>query len=276
MTMAAANADQIAYWNGMAGQKWATAQERLDAMLSVVSERLMTSAIPQPHEHILDIGCGCGDTTMALAARGATATGIDVSRPMLERARLRAPALSFIEADAATRAFKPEYDAIVSRFGVMFFDNPDAAFRNMRKALKPGGRMVFACWRDSRENEWVRVPVSAVRALLPPQPQLGPEDPGPFSFADLGRVRRILAGAGFDRITAEPFDTELRLGANLDEAVAHVAEIGPVSRMLADASPEQRSVALAALHDALAGHARKSPFSLGGAVWIVSAEAGTP
>lgn len=276
MTMAAANADQIAYWNGMAGQKWATAQDRLDAMLSGVSERLLARANPQPRERILDIGCGCGDTTMAIAARGATAIGIDVSRPMLDRARLRAPALSFIEADAATHAFKTEHDAIVSRFGVMFFDNPDAAFRNMRTALRPGGRIVFACWRDPRENEWVRVPVSAVRTLLPPQPQLGPEDPGPFSFADLGRVRRILADAGFDRITAEPFDTDLPLGATLDDAIAHVVEIGPVSRMLADASPEQRSDALKALRDALASQPRKSPFSLGGAIWIVSAQAGTP
>lgn len=274
--MATVNADQIAYWNGIAGQKWARSQDRLDAMLSVVSRRLIDSAAPRPHERILDIGCGCGDTTMALAARGAAPIGIDVSQPMLERARLRAPGLSFMEADAATMAFEPEHDAIVSRFGVMFFDNPDAAFRNMRKALKPGGRMVFACWRDWRENEWVRLPVSAVRALLPPQPQLGPEDPGPFSFADLGRVRRILAGAGFDRITAEPFDADLTLGANIDEAIAHIAEIGPVSRMLADASPEQRSIALAALRDALAGRVRTSPFALGGAVWIVRAEAGTP
>jgi SAM-dependent methyltransferase len=273
MTTAPTNADQIAYWNGQAGEKWVTAQERLDTMLSPVSQRLLETLRAAPGERILDIGCGCGHTTIAIAGTGANPAGIDVSRPMLDRARQRAPGMEFILADAATHAFPDTYDALFSRFGVMFFDDPDNAFVNLRRTLKPGGRLVFACWRDWRENEWVSVPVSAVRTLLPPQPQNGPEDPGPFSFADLSRVRRILTAAGFDRWTAEPFDTRLTMGSTLEDATGHLSEIGPVSRMLSDATQEQRSQALAALEERLRPFANSAPVTMGGAVWIITAQA---
>ncbi len=271
MTAQQANAEQIQYWNGVAGQKWVTAQDRLDSMLQPFTDRLMAEAAVKPGERVLDIGCGCGATTVALAQAGAKATGLDVSEPMLARARDRAPGIPFLASDAATHAFGGDHDALFSRFGVMFFSDPDNAFLNMRKALKPGGRVVFACWRDWRENEWVRVPVSAVRPVMPPQPQLGPEDPGPFSFADLARVRRILTHAGFDRITIQPFDTPMVLGATIADATAHVSEIGPVSRMLTDAPADLRDKALAALGLAMQPYAGRSPVTMGGAVWIVSA-----
>ncbi len=114
-----------------------------------------------------------------------------------------------------------------------------SAGRNQRKALKPGGRVAFACWRDWRENEWVRVSIAAVRPHVPPPPKSGPEDPGPFSFADPGRVRRILANAGFDAITMKPFDTPIELGGSPDAAADYLQEFGPISRMLTDASPRR-------------------------------------
>jgi SAM-dependent methyltransferase len=271
MTGTQVNADQIAYWNGVAGEKWVTAQDRLDTMLAPVSARLLQALAAETGERILDIGCGCGETTIQIAASGARPTGIDVSRPMLDHARQRAPGIDFLLADAAAHPFSQDHDALFSRFGVMFFDNPDTAFRNLRTALKPGGRLVFACWRDWRENEWVSIPVSAVRHLLPPQPQLGPEDPGPFSFADLSRVRRILAGAGFDAITATPFDAGMAMGADIADAVRHLAEIGPVSRMLSEAAPAERTRAMEALEAKLKSHATTRPVTLGGAVWIISA-----
>lgn len=273
MTTTQANAEQVEYWNGVAGRKWVTAQERLDAMLAPVSSRLLSILAARPGERILDIGCGCGDTTIALADRGSIPTGVDVSLPMLERARQRAGHIDFVCADAATHAFPSTFDALVSRFGVMFFSDPERAFMNLRKALKPNGRLIFACWRDWRENEWVSLPVSAVRPLVPPQPQLGPEDPGPFAFADLARVRRSLAGAGFDRITAEPFDTSLTMGATLEDAIAHLAEIGPVSRMLAEATPDQKGKAMTALAEALQAWSGRSPVTMGGAVWMITARA---
>lgn len=271
------NADQIAFWNSDAGAKWVKAQDRLDAMLSPISAEIMKAAAPKSGERVLDIGCGCGDTALELARQGARVTGVDVSAPMLARAKERAlqahASADFVEADASNHRFSPEFDLAFSRFGVMFFADPDAAFANIRMGLKPGGRLAFVCWRDWRENEWVRVPVGAVRAHVPPQPQLGPEDPGPFAFADLARVRRILTAGGFDRITARPFDCDMTLGTTFDEAVQHIQNFGPVSRMLTDATAAQKEAAVVALQAALKPYAARKPVTLGGAVWIVTAAA---
>jgi SAM-dependent methyltransferase len=276
--MTQSNADQIAYWNGDVGKRWAAQQTRLDTMLAPISDAILTTANAKPGERVLDVGCGCGDTSIKLAKHGAHVTGIDVSAPMLALAKRRAQetnaAVTFTEADAAAQKFDTHgFDLLFSRFGVMFFANPDEAFANMRKALKPGGRTAFVCWRDWRENEWVRVPIMAVRPHVPPQPQLGPEDPGPFAFADPARVRRILANGGFDVITLKPFDTKVEIGATLDDAVGYLQEFGPISRALTDASPAQKEQAAKALREALAPFAKTSPITLGAAVWLVTAKA---
>jgi hypothetical protein len=143
----------------------------------------------------------------------------------------------------------------------------------MRNALKQTGRTAFVCWRDWRENEWVRVPIMAVRPHVPPQPQLGPEDPGPFAFADPARIRRILANGGFDAITLRPFDTKVEIGGSLDDAVAYLQEFGPISRALTDASPAQKQQAAGALREALSPYAKTTPVMLGAAVWLVTAKA---
>ena len=266
------NTDQQAFWNGDAGKKWVSAQERLDLMLANVSETLWTAAKITPADRVLDIGCGCGDTSIAIARTGAQVTGIDISAPMLTHARTRASNIEFVEADASTFSFQPQYSLLFSRFGVMFFANPDEAFANLRRALIPGGRVAFACWQDFRENEWVRVPLAAARPLLPPQPQMGPEDPGPFSFADLTRVRRILSNAGFDEITAKPVSLQIQLGDTLEGAITHLQEIGPVSRMLTDATPDQRQKVLAAIREVVTPFGKKLPLSMGAAIWIVTAK----
>jgi SAM-dependent methyltransferase len=276
MSQPKSNDDQIAFWNGDAGDKWVKAQDRLDAMLARVTTELFKAAAVKQGERVLDIGCGCGDTSIALAKRGAHVTGIDISHPMLTRAKQRAAQeriehFEALEADAAAHRFLPSYDVLFSRFGVMFFADADAAFANLRKALKPGGRLAFACWREPRENEWVTVPVGAIRQHVPPQPPLGPEDPGPFAFADLARVRRILASAGFDRIAARPFDTPMDLGTTFDDALAHLQDFGPVSRMMTPASDAEKARARAALADALKPYAARSPVTMAGATWIVTA-----
>jgi SAM-dependent methyltransferase len=281
--MTAANQDQIDYWNGEAGRRWVAEQERLDAMMAETTLALIDAADPQWGEKVLDVGCGCGSTSIAYAeAVGpeGRVTGLDVSKPMLAFARDRAresdlKSIDFVLDDAATRDLGADaYDLISSRFGVMFFADPIAAFRNLRRAMKPKGRLAFVCWRDWRENEWVRVPVSAVRPHVPPQPPLGPEEPGPFAFASLGRVRTILAGSGFDVVAVRPLDATGEFGTTLEEGVEYMMGFGPISRMLGPASELERARAKAALTAALKPYAEKGTIAMGLAQWLVTAKAG--
>ncbi len=198
------NADQIAYWNGPGGQHWTDRQQTQDVLLAPISDILIDRAGPNVGERVIDVGCGCGATTIALAQKvGPTGHvfGIDISAPMLVRARQVAPAglpVDFVLADATVYPFDPaSADLLVSRFGVMFFAEPALSFANMRKALPASGRLTFACWREPRDNPWLMAPLQAAYKHVPKLPQLGPEDPGPFSFAVEQRVHRILGEAGF-------------------------------------------------------------------------------
>src|SRR5262249_40712661 len=171
-------------------------------------------------------GCGCGDTTVELSkgvAPGGSATGVDISAPMLERARALAEAqraaARFELADAQTHAFPPaSADVVFSRFGIMFFADPTAAFANLRRALTPSGRLAFVCWQALPENAWMAVPMLAALQHLPPPPLPGPEAPGPFSFADPARVRRILEGAGFRSVQLEDVRETLTVGGGAGPA----------------------------------------------------------
>lgn len=235
-----ANQDQVDYWNGRAGQDWTALQERMDANLSAIHDALMPFAAPRAGEAVLDIGCGTGTTSMALAdAVGpkGQVTGLDISREMLALAGQRGQGhanLSFAEADASHAPFQPEYDLLFSRFGVMFFDNPTAAFANLRKAMKPGGRIAFACWRTPPENLWASAPVAAAKPLLPDAPPPDPLAPGPFAFADPGRIKAILEEGGFKAVRIDKFDGVMDMGRDLDQAAAYTLRIGPLARAAAE------------------------------------------
>ncbi len=192
------NADQVAYWNGPAGQRWADRQAAQDVLLKPVADLVGDRAGFKPGERVIDVGCGSGATTIAFARKVAPSghvLGVDVSGPMLERARQSAPKdlpIDFVLADATVYPFDPaSFDLLASRFGVMFFAEPALSFANMRKALRPSGRSAFACWREPRENPFFMAPLQAVYQHVPKLPQQGPDDPGPFAFASEARVRRI-------------------------------------------------------------------------------------
>src|SRR2546421_10411079 len=198
------NADQIAYWNGPAGQRWADRQAAQDILLGPVADLVIDRAQPKPGERVIDIGCGSGVTTIAFARKVAPsghALGVDISGPMLARARASAPSglpVDFALADATVYPFDPlSFDLLASRFGVMFFADPVASFANLRRALKPEGRLAFACWREPKENPWMMAPLMAVYKHVPKMPPVGPDEPGPFAFATEERVLGILKGAGF-------------------------------------------------------------------------------
>jgi SAM-dependent methyltransferase len=274
------NADQAAYWNGPGGRQWTDRQELQDAVLAPASQALFERAAIAPGERILDIGCGCGATTLEAARRAGpdgAALGLDLSEEMLARARARTPAgapASFVAGDATIYPFPPGWaDLLMSRFGVMFFADPAAAFANMRAGLRPGGRVALACWREPRLNPWLMAPLREACKFAPRLPELGPEDPGPFAFASRERVERVLGEAGFSEFAAHPVDLtlDIAVGRGLDAAVEGALAIGPASRALEDQPAEARAAAAAAIRAALAPFQRGGRVPLGAAIWIVTA-----
>jgi ubiquinone/menaquinone biosynthesis C-methylase UbiE len=276
------NADQIAYWNGPGGQRWAARQATQDIVLAPVADVLIDRARASAGERVVDIGCGAGATTMAFAQKVGPAghvLGIDISGPMLARARLLVPPglrIDFALADATVHPFEPaSFDLLASRFGVMFFAEPARSFANLHRALRPSGRLAFACWRDPRENPFFMAPLQAVYKHAPRLPQLGPEDPGPFSFASEARVQRILSEAGFSGVAMEPCDLvlDIAVGRGLDAAVEGALEIGPAARALAEQPPEVVAAATRSIREALAAYARGRTVPLPASIWIVTANA---
>ena len=273
-----ANAEQVAYWNGDAGRRWTAIQDSQDRLFTEITAALFEAAAPQKGEAVIDVGCGAGETTLIAAAATGRALGIDVSEPMLARARERGKGsrARFELADATAYDFSAEAaDLLISRFGVMFFAEPARSFANLRRALKPSGRLAFVCWREPAHNPWLILPYTAAKPGLPPQAPTPPDAPGPFAFADPARVRGLLATAGFSDVTVEPRDFRLDLadGEGLEAAVKKAMLIGPLSRALAGQPEETVEAARAAVNAVLAGHAEGGAVLLDGGVWIVKARA---
>jgi SAM-dependent methyltransferase len=278
------NAYQVADWNGQSGERWVANQARLDAMVAMFGHAAIEAAAPASDERVLDVGCGAGTSTLALAARvgpGGQVLGVDISEALIGRARALAPQDSsarFQVADASSADLPAgAFDILFSRFGVMFFNDPTAAFAHMRRALRPGGRVAFVCWRGAAENDWVRLPMGALKGILPLSEQPNPEAPGPFSFGDRGRVSRILTAAGFTDIAIAPFDASVPFGeggtrdAAIDDAVKMTLEVGPLSRALADQPDDIRARAAAEVRAVFAGLPGERSVMIGGAAWIVMA-----
>jgi SAM-dependent methyltransferase len=276
------NADQIAYWNGPGGQRWADRQAVQDVLLAPVLDILLDRARPAAGERVLDVGCGSGASTIALAKKvgpSGHVFGVDVSGPMLERARQSTPDDASVEyalADATVYPFDPaSVDLLASRFGVMFFAEPSVSFANLRKALKRSGRLAFACWKEPRENPFFMAPLQAVYKHVPKLSPQGPEDPGPFAFASEERVTRILGDAGFSGIAMEPHRLELdvAIGRGMDAAVQGTLEIGPASRALDGHPADVRAAAVNSMRETLAQYAKGDSVLLPAAIWIVTARA---
>jgi len=277
---AEANAEQIEYWNDQAGPRWVAMQEALDRQIEPLGLDALAHAKVEVGERVLDIGCGCGQSTLELARRvGATGRvqGVDISEPMLARARERALGLdqvTFLQADAQSHAFEAgAADLVFSRFGVMFFEDPAAAFANLRRALRPEGRLTFLCWQGIAHNPWMREPMLAVadQVELPPPPP--PDAPGPMAFADAERVEGLFREAGYDEIASVPLHTEVALagGGDLDEAAEFMLQIGPVARIaklsgLSDLRPLRDGV-----RRVLEQHQTPDGVRMGAGIWIYQA-----
>lgn len=279
----APNAAQIEYWNLAGGVTWSLLQEDLDRQIAPLGRIAIEALAPQPGERVLDVGCGCGDTSLQLAERVAPTghvTGLDISEPMLAVAQRRAAEqgrqdqVNFVLADAQTYEFEPaSYDALFSRFGVMFFADPADAFANLRSALKPGGRLAFVCWRPAAENGWMMVPFKAAVGLFPvPPAKTDPLAPGPFAFADAERVRGILSEAGFSDIGIKPHNQSIG-GHPLDHAVKLALKVGPLGAMLREQPDTDPAAVAEAVRGALKSFETENGVMLPAAAWIVTARA---
>ena len=268
------NAEQIEFWNGKAATGWVDNQDQMDSLLEPLSQSALDRAAVVSGDRVLDVGCGCGATSLVMARSGALVTGVDISAPMLERARQRAAAaklaVDFVLADASSHPFTAVHNVLFSRFGVMFFGNPVAAFTNLRTSLVTGGRMAFVCWQAARDNAWMAAPAAAIAPFLPPSPPIDPHAPGPFAFADRAYLVGVLAQAGFAEVQVESTETQLRLGRSVDEALNFTMRVGPLSRPLAALADGPKQQAMDALRRLMNQHERSGAVRLSARCWIVT------
>lgn len=268
---------QAALWNGRAGQAWIDAQATLDRMFRGFEELLVRAVDGSRAKSVLDVGCGTGGTTRAIARRtGAACLGVDISRPMIAVARARAaeedvPA-HFLAADAQSHAFEPaSFDMIVSRFGVMFFEDPVAAFANLRGGVGSGGELCFFAWRGAAENPFMTAAERAAAPFLPDMPARKPDAPGQFGFADPVRVGRILEDSGWRGIEIKPVDVACTLFRN--DLHDYVTRLGPVGLALQEADAETRAKVIPAVRAAFDPFARGEEARFSAACWQVHARA---
>jgi SAM-dependent methyltransferase len=267
--------DQAAYWNEDGGRRWVANIARVERMLQPLADELLALAAPAPGELALDVGCGGGLTSAAFARAVAPAgrvLGLDVSAVILDVARERfkgSANLEFALGDAATMALA-DYDLVTSRFGVMFFPTPVAAFSNLRRALRGDGRLAFICWRALDENPWMAAPTRAAFTVLPRPEPTPPGAPGPFAFADGNRLRGILEEAGFGTISIEAHDCVLDLGTP-EDALEQMTRMGPAAAAFTAAAPDEQRAAADAVRAALEDHVVDGTVRMSSGTWLVRA-----
>ena len=279
------NEEQIAFWNGDMAANWVEHDALMEAMLAPLGERVLDTLTLTAGTRALDVGCGCGHPTLSLAHRigpAGSVTGIDVSAPMLALAEQLAAAdsseraaVTFLQADAQTHAFEPaSLDVVFSRFGVMFFEDPVAAFRNIRNAMAENGQLAFCCWQPRAVNPFMTVPAMAALELLPAPPEMPPRAPGPFAFEEAEYVEAILSDAGFSNIAVTPISHPLVFGAGLSiqEIVERLVNIGPIAQMVREA-PEalQQPVREKVIAAVSPYYAQRTGMTLDGQFWQVTA-----
>jgi SAM-dependent methyltransferase len=275
----ATNADQAAAWDGEEGDDWTLNADRYDAACRLYDRHLIDAAQITNADDVLDVGCGTGISTRDAAGRAAagTVTGIDLSARMVAEARQRSrlPALAntrFIHGDAQVYPFDAAaVDVVISRFGAMFFGDPVAAFANIGRAIRPGGRLALLSWRELAHNEWVLVlfdSLSAGRSL--PRPPAG--GPGPFGLAEEPAVRRILTAAGYGNIELREVNEPMQLGADVAGAFQFVSGLGLTRGLLSGLDEQRQADALGRLRDRLAEHATPDGVRLGASAWVITAE----
>ncbi|MFF7870577.1 class I SAM-dependent methyltransferase [Streptomyces qaidamensis] len=268
--------EQAARWNGPAGNAWVDLQELLDEMFRPIEELLVDAVAAEHAGRVLDVGCGTGGVTRAVARRAGHCVGVDISGPMIETARAHAeregvPA-SFIQADAQEYAFEPgAFDAVVSRFGVMFFSDPVRAFGNLRSAVRDGAGLRCVVWRGPQENPFMTTAERAAAPFLPDLPARRPDQPGQFAFADPERVHRVLADSGWAGIDIQPVDVVCALPER--DLVTYFTRLGPLGMVLPGTDERTRAEIVEAVRPAFDPFVQGTQVRYTAACWMVSARA---
>ncbi|RWD62603.1 MAG: class I SAM-dependent methyltransferase [Mesorhizobium sp.] len=272
------NTQQAALWNDASGKAWVEMQPILDGVLAPLASLVVDAGYPGEGGTVLDIGCGAGATTLAMARRvgnGGRCVGVDISRPLValatERARAEEVAnASFEFGDAQQYAFATgRFDALVSRFGVMFFDDPVAAFANIRQAARRGGKLAFVAWRGPRENAFMTTAARAAAPFLPQAPVPDPEAPGQFAFADGARVRRILEASNWSSVKVEQVDVQCQIAER--HLMTYATRLGPVGTALREVDQATAEKITAALPAAFAPFVADGEARFNAACWLVTA-----
>jgi ubiquinone/menaquinone biosynthesis C-methylase UbiE len=274
-----ANTECFEAWNGDSGRRWADEADRRDHVLAAVAEVLSKAAHLAAGERVLDIGCGCGTTTLDAARAvgpGGRACGIDLSAPMLDIARRRCATagltnVEFVQGDAQTHRFASTVDAAISRFGTMFFADPAAAFVNIARGLRPGGRVCFTTWKPLAANDWLTIPGAALLRYGRLPTSAGGGGPGMFGQSDPDTVIATLHAAGYRNVELTPATVTLALGADIDDATNYLASSGVGRAVLETVPTDQRLIAIDAVRSVLADHANGGAVQLDGAIWIIGA-----
>jgi SAM-dependent methyltransferase len=275
----AGNDEQRALWNGRAGETWVEFQTLLDRLLLPFEELLAAAVANDSAGRVLDIGCGTGSTTLAAARRlaaGGECVGIDISAPMIAAARARAEreglAASFITGDGQTHAFEPaSFDLLISRFGVMFFAEPEQAFLNLRRAAKKGAELRFVAWRSAAENPFMTTAERAAAPHLPNLPPRRPDAPGQFAFADAGHVTRILTESGWSEISLRPIDVACSMPQH--SLREYATRFGPLGVILPQVEEPTRSAVIETVCAAFAPYVQDSEVRFTAACWLAQAKA---
>ncbi|MBQ0718923.1 MAG: methyltransferase domain-containing protein [Gammaproteobacteria bacterium] len=276
------NAGMAEFWNGNGGKNWVSREARLEASLKPFGQQAMAAGAIEAGQRILDIGFGCGESAIELAGKVGSkgqVHGVDISVAMVEAAEKKAATkgvtnVTFECADAQTSAFAANaYDFVFSRFGVMFFDDPITAFKNIYAALKPGGRLAFICWAPRDQNAWVGLPLQVVAKHLSLPTPPGIDEPGPFSLSEESRVSGVLNAAGFADIAVKPYETAFVLGDNIDEALSFLMQLAPSGSAINNAEADEATRARIGVDMAamLKSHDGDKGVSMGAAALLVTA-----